>query len=192
MQILLIQLSKINLFGIYRYNEVDDITIILRKQWAGLFFKYFESAKKFELRKSELVYVNSFKLFYFRRNKGVSQAQLANKADISEAVIQKIEDAGVKKSHIELNDFEQISLAELQRIANVLQCSVGNLKAGLPDDFLSQYLLYYFKNKGTKQRKKSVENSGTLFKTKAVVFDFDGTLTKPYGNHTTWEKYGLT
>ncbi|KAA5535121.1 HAD-IB family phosphatase [Taibaiella lutea] len=172
----------------FRYNDFDDIQDTLKKQWAGLFFKYFENVKKFEQRKSEFIPVNSFKFFYFRRNKGLSQAQLAAKSEVSETKIQKVEDAGVKKNHIEIHDFESMTLDELQRVANVLQCSVGNLKAGLPDDFLSQYLLYYFKNKGTQQRRKSFENSGNLFKTKAVIFDFDGTLTQPIDNHTTWEK----
>lgn len=173
---------------IFRFNDCEDIEVTLKKQWAGLFFKYFENAKKNVLKQNEFVPINSFKLFYFRRNKGLSQAELALKAEIPETKIQKIEDAGIKKNHIEVHDFETVSFSEIQRIAGVLECSVGNIKGGLPDDFLSQYLLYYFKNKGTKQRKKTIENSGNLFKTKAVIFDFDGTLTKPLDNHTTWEK----
>ena len=173
---------------INNFNEISDIKTTLTKQWAGLFNNYLSNAIKYSERKNKTIPINSFKLFYFRRSKGFSQAQLANKAGLSIRQIQKIEDAGIKKSHIEVEDFEQVTIQEAQSISDVLQCYVGNIKAGLPDDFLSQYLLYYFKNKGTKQRRVTKNTTMSLFKSKVVLFDFDGTMTKSDDNMTTWEK----
>jgi HAD superfamily phosphoserine phosphatase-like hydrolase len=173
------------------YNEVEDIKITLKKQWAGLFNKYLQNSQKYSLRKNEPVFVNSFKLFYFRRHKGFTQAQLAYKTGISEGKIKKIEDAGIKNNHIEIHEFETLPLDELQKIADALQCSIGNIKAGLPDDFITQYLLYYYKNKGSFQKTKKGNETKSIFNTKAVIFDFDGTLTKPLDNLTTWEKIWL-
>jgi HAD superfamily phosphoserine phosphatase-like hydrolase len=176
---------------IHTYQNIADIKLKLKKQWAGLFNKYLLNAQKYSLRKNDKVYVNSFKLFYFRRFSGLSQEKLAKVVGMKANRIQTIEDAGIKKNHIEIEDFEAVTLEELQRIADALGCSVGNLKAGLPDDFLSQYLLYYFKNKGTQQRKKVKAKNPSLIKSKVVLFDFDGTLTKSTDNLTTWEHIWL-
>lgn len=176
---------------IHDFISVDDIKLKLRKQWAGLFQKYLTAAQKFKIRENDSIYVNPFKLFYFRRHLGISQRILAEKSGLHERKIQKIEDAALKKRRLDLRDFEILSFAELTKIADILQCSIGNLKGGLPDDFLSQYLLYYFKNKGTTQKSKSIEKTISLFKTKIIVFDFDGTLTKQKDNLTTWEKLWL-
>lgn len=172
---------------IHRYTSADDIETTLKKQWAGLFQTYLHNAQKYTLKRNELVPVNPFKLFYFRRHKGLSQNDLAKRTDISQGKIQKLEDAGIKKNHIEGTDFETIKLEELQKIANVLQCSVGNIRGGLPDDLFSQYQLYYYKNKGVQSKNRKGDNPSNLFKIKAVIFDFDGTLTMP-DKITTWEK----
>ncbi|MBI1183443.1 HAD-IB family phosphatase [bacterium] len=174
---------------IHTYNSTADIKTKLNKQWAGLFHKYLTTTQKFRVREKQEISVNPYKLFYFRRHQGLSQKQLANKTGISESKIKGIEDTALHKSKLEPADFKKLTFAELNRVADSLQCSIGNLKAGLPDDFLSQYLLYYLKNKGTQVRKKkNQDQSSSLFKTKAVVFDFDGTLTYPSDDLTTWEK----
>jgi hypothetical protein len=56
---------------IHTYNNILDIKVKLKKQWAGLFNKYLLNAQKYTLRKNDQVYVNSFKLFYFRRFAGI-------------------------------------------------------------------------------------------------------------------------
>ena len=176
---------------LHSYQDIREIEEKLKRQWAGLFHKYLTNAQKYILRKGEPVYINSFKLYYFRRNQNISLVNLSNCSGIKTSRIQKIEDAGKRKSHIEVEDFEQVTYDEAQRIANCLKCSIGNIKAGLPDDFLSQYLLYYFKNKGTQQRKRKKTKDISLFPAKVVVFDFDGTLTISHNNYTTWEKIWL-
>lgn len=177
---------------IFPYSNVQDIKSTLKKQWAGLFNKYLTNIKKYS---NEKIYINPFKLFYFRRSRGISRKKLGEMSGIDLTKIGKMEKAGVLKSHIEVEDFEPTTLEKAQKIAEALQCSVGNIKGGLPDDFLTQYLAYYFRNKGTKQRIKRHNRSLSLFKSKIVLFDFDGTLTKTNTNltnhYTTWEEIWL-
>jgi len=176
---------------IYQYDTSRDILKQLRKQWAGLFNKYLKNAISYANRSKEKIPINAFKLFFFRRSLGISQAKLSERASLKEYTIQRIEDAGIKKSHIEVEDFVSISHEDAQRIADSLQCTIGNIKAGLPDDFLSQYLAYYFKNKGTSQRQGKHSKQKNVFNTKVVLFDFDGTMTKREDNLTSWEKIWL-
>jgi HAD superfamily phosphoserine phosphatase-like hydrolase len=170
------------------FQDVSEVETKLRKLWAGLFQRYLSNARDFNIHNESELYINSFKLFYFRRYLGISQEKLAAATGIKTTRIQKFEDAGIKKRYINVQDFELATVEEIQSIANVLKCSVGNLRAGLPDDFLSQYLLNYFKNKGTKQRRQGKNGVLPLFKCKVVLFDFDGTLTRHTDNLTTWEK----
>ena len=172
---------------LHGFDSVDVIKKKLTKQWAGLFNKYLISAQKYSLRKGQPVYINPFKLFYFRRNLGISQESLGRKIGIKKDKIRRIENAGIKDSHVKVEDFETLNYDTALKMADILQCGIGNIKAGLPDDYLSGYLHYYFKNKGTSQRRKYYEKPKSLFKTKVVVFDFDGTLTKPDKYMTTWE-----
>lgn len=118
-------------------------------------------------------------------------SKLAIRSGISENKIRAIEDAGMKKSRVEIEDFQMLTLRDAETLSDELNCSVGNIKAGLPDDFLSQYLSYYMRNKGVQHRFKRNEKTLTLFKTRAIVFDFDGTLTKPHDGLTSWEKIWL-
>lgn len=174
---------------LHTYNKISDIKYTLKKQWAGLLNNYLNNSRKATNRKKELIYINCFKLFYFRRNRGLTQEQLAKKANIAVSKIKQLEDAGAKRGYVKVEDFELSTLDEAQRIANALQCYVGNIKADLPDDYLAQYLSYYFSTKGTRQRRKTDEDILSL--SKIVLFDFDGTLTKSDDNLTTWERIWL-
>jgi HAD superfamily phosphoserine phosphatase-like hydrolase len=176
---------------IHRFETTKEITLTLRKQWAGLFNKYLKGAIAYASRSKTKIPVNSFKLFFYRRSLGISQATLAKRANLEERRIQEIEDVGIKKRHVDIEDFSAVTYEEAQRLANGLCCTVGNIKAGLPDDFLSQYLEFYFNSKNARLR--SVKKSGQkfLFATKAILFDFDGTMTTCNDNLTTWERIWL-
>lgn len=90
----------------------------------------------------------------------------------------------------ELNsdNFLTVTFEEASKIADGLLCTIGNIKAGLPDDFLSQYMGYYHKNKGKRKYKPKKGHTTSIYPTKAVFFDFDGTLTLQNDQLTTWEK----
>ena len=105
--------------------------------------------------------------------------------------MQKIEDVGLQFNRIDTKDFKKTKLSNAQKIAEVLNCGVGNIRAELPDDYLTFYLTYYYRNKGTQNKRKSKGKGMGLFPTKAIVFDFDGTLTQPQNGETTWEKIWL-
>ena len=130
-------------------------------------------------------------MFFFRRNLGITQSDLAKRAGLKEREVQKLEDAAVKKRHINVDDFATLSHKQAQKLADGLGCHIGNIRAGLPDDFLSQYLAYYFKNKGTRSRVAPKHGQKFLDLTKVVLFDFDGTLTSHKDDITTWERIWL-
>jgi HAD superfamily phosphoserine phosphatase-like hydrolase len=74
------------------------------------------------------------------------------------------------------------------KLEDTLECR-GKLLSGKPDDFLTQYMLFYKMYRGTKNDGTQDEDQLALaFETKAVVFDFDGTLTTRTDDETTWEK----
>lgn len=173
---------------IFKFENTDEIINTLRKQWAGLFANYLKQSITDAGIRKERVLINSFKLFFYRRSANISQSDLAKKASIAQRKLQEIEDVGIKKRHIDIEDFYSLSYEEAKRVAKAISCTVGNIRAGLPDDFLSQYLAYYFKNKGTTQRRGPSARQKILFRTKMVLFDFDGTMTCRDDNMTTWEK----
>jgi HAD superfamily phosphoserine phosphatase-like hydrolase len=67
----------------------------------------------------------------------------------------------------------------------------GELSCGKDDDFSSLFIHYYYTYREQK-RSKSIPQEVTqefrLFPIKAVVFDFDGTLTNRHEDKTTWER----
>ncbi|MGL1959417.1 MAG: DUF4062 domain-containing protein [Colwellia sp.] len=176
------------------FNSMTEIKVTLEKQWNGLFYKYLEAEKKYFSEFNSKVFINPYKLFFYRRNKGVSQAQLASITGLKTSFIQRIEDVGIKKSCNKIEDFVTVELENAKKIAKALSCNTANIKAGLPDDFLSQYLMYYVRNKGRRSTNNDNEpKSLNIFTTKIVVFDFDGTMTykSDENEHTTWERIWL-
>lgn len=179
--------QKANRF-IHQFTDVSDIKRKLKRQWAGLFNKYLINAQKFALRQGKEVLVNPYRLFYTRRTIGISQQDLAEKSGVPYDKIRASEDAGLKPGPRDSSQFETLTMIQMQSIADVLQCTVSDIKGGLPYDLLSQFLNFYYKYKGPVRFSKNRNSeSRSIFKTKAVVFDFDGTLTMPNGNLTTWE-----
>jgi HAD superfamily phosphoserine phosphatase-like hydrolase len=86
-----------------------------------------------------------------------------------------------------LRDFEFISVDKVLLLEQLLKCG-GRLTAGLADDFRAD-LVDYFNQYRHVTEFATPEERFTLcgFYPKAVVFDFDGTLTKPT-DRTTWER----
>lgn len=176
---------------IHDYEEVSDIKNLLKKQWAGMLRKYVNNERKYEIRKQAARKINAYKLFFFRRNQGLSLYTLASRSGISLKILKNLEK--VNRSSIktisDVNVFSSCSYDEAQRIADSLNCGIHNILAGSPDDFLTQVMLYYKKYKGKSITKKIKDQSNFLpFKTKAVIFDFDGTLTISENDYTTWEE----
>lgn len=172
---------------IFKYNSTREIKKILRKQWSGLFYKYLENERRHSLRLKTDIRINPYKFFFLRHRQQLSQQQIARIANLKVGAIARIEDVALKARPLSADDFVNVTLDEASRIANALKCSVGNIRSGLPDEFLSQFIAYYYHNKGSTHTKVKGSKSKSIFATRAVFFDFDGTMTYHLNKLTSWE-----
>jgi phosphoserine phosphatase len=135
----------------------------------------------------ETAIVNGYKLFFYRSQRQLSVRGLARETGIDATVINNLEQ--VRKTALTgPNCFKRISRSELSRIERVLTC-VGKLEFG-NDDFIAKFVMFYMVNKPKKQ---SLDGGKTLLMdfrpdTKAVVFDFGGTLSHVASSLSTWER----
>lgn len=135
--------------------------------------------------------LNPYKLYYFRQTRKLSFTQLARHSGIDRSTLRRLENKNPGASQFTVDSFPAIDSATLTALERALDCH-GKLVGGQSDDFLSQYILFYdtykkIVNTG-KHLKRDVRQAELRFKTRAVVFDFGGTLTQPRGKYTTWEK----
>lgn len=143
---------------------------------------------KLKTQQQKRVRVNGYKLFYFRAATHLSISNLSKLARVSPQLLGRIEKPRKKSGPLELQGFRECESAVLSRIERILGCR-GKLQAGRPDDFLSQYTLFYLLHKGKQSSvSRSADQLEIPFQTKAVVFDFDGTITDNTDDWTTWEK----
>lgn len=134
-------------------------------------------------------YINGYKLFYFRVNNKFSLASLSRATGIELTLLRKLEKIKPRKGSLDPSLwFATCNQNIINRLEDALDAH-GRLEAGKTDDFLTQYMMFYDTYKSS--RSSSHRESDQLelrFQTKAVVFDFDGTLTHPGDYMTTWEK----
>jgi phosphoserine phosphatase len=140
------------------------------------------------LASSQRVGINGFKLFYFRRMRKLGIRALSKLAGVKEMEIRRIERINMRTGPLGSHCFQPCQPNVLMKVEDALDCR-GTLAAGKPDDFLTQYMLFYKMYRGTHNSGDQDEDQMELsFETKAVVFDFDGTLTARSDDETTWEK----
>jgi HAD superfamily phosphoserine phosphatase-like hydrolase len=172
----------------FMYKTVDDVTSCLKKQLDGMVSDYLASKQK-KKKALEKVPVNSYKLFYFRDKKEIKVDELSMRVGVDKKVLRKLEAVKEKENFFDLAAFPKCEVGVVDAIEEALNCR-NKLRAGSEDDFLSLYISYYKTYRNTKRKK--IERSSHLrknvFNTKAVVFDFDGTLTKNSDDKTTWER----
>jgi HAD superfamily phosphoserine phosphatase-like hydrolase len=165
---------------LYNFLTINDITNILKKQSELLFKKYLKNFQDNINSKNKEIYINPFKFFYFRQKHEFSMQELSNNTGIPKNKILSIENAGLKKSGVKsIDDFKKVKVSDAEILSKELNCGVEDIKAELPNDFLTQYLYYYMRYK---------KDNNYMFKPKAIVFDFDGTLTFSKEGYTTWEE----
>lgn len=171
---------------IVAYHSVSDITNKLKQEVALLAQR---GLKENQAEDHETdVMVNAYKMFYYRRQKRYSLTALAKKTRLKRNLISSLEK---EKSVDKLGNpdslpFRTCNKEILKKIEKALDCD-GQLSAGLDDDMLSQYVNYYHCNRGKQPSKNRSENENLeLFPKKAVVLDFDGTMTTQK-SRTTWE-----
>ncbi|KXF91306.1 DUF4062 domain-containing protein [Phaeobacter inhibens] len=169
------------------FGSLDDITTELRNQWAGI-VKRAVNAKQ-ALDSGERIRINSFKLFFYRHRRGMSQRQLERELDIPTNEIRKLERVRYHRKFDGYNDsyFPLCDRSILRGLEEILQVE-GKLAAGQHDDFTAMFMEFYGDNRGKKAGATLPRSSPLLsFETRAVVFDFDGTITFPTNGRTTWE-----
>ncbi|MDR0982039.1 MAG: HAD hydrolase-like protein [Culturomica sp.] len=136
-------------------------------------------------RKNEIATkrINSLKLYYYRKNeKKLTTFQLSQQTEISERQIIELEAFKTEQPFSKLS-FPTCTNKELRTLEKILCDGRRILEVkDNPTDFMGYYLSYYYKFK--LGRKEGFNNF------KAIVFDFDGTLTD--NQHTkarsTWQK----
>ncbi len=150
-------------------------------------------ATKKNSRSTTLFRINPYKLYYFRQTRKLSYTKLAVAASIDRTLLRRLENVNTNtsKTMLSVEMFSKVDGPTLAALEDTLDCH-GKLTGGQQDDFLSQYLLFYdtYKSIGVKST-LSAKNSlqqDLKFKTRAVVFDFGGTLSKSQAKYTTWER----
>ena len=132
--------------------------------------------------------VNPFRLLFFRRRARLTRQELAAAVGLTEKTIQKLEctrsiDAPIPRS---LRDFESVSVDKLELLERELKCA-RRLVAG-HDDFGADLIDYFNQYRHVTEFANPSERYNLFgFIPKAIIFDFDGTLTTPTDKNT-WER----
>jgi phosphoserine phosphatase len=173
---------------LFSYRQVSDIIDRLKEQLAGL-LKDTISDRRQAAKRGPSVRLNGFKLFYFRSNLKLSFTALSERTGIDRKILRELERVRFHGVQLTGNCFRSCDQAMLKTLEDALGCC-GKLAADQPDDFLTQYMMFYQSNKGKGISARQVNDQTELkFATRAVVFDFDGTLTQQADKEkTSWEK----
>ncbi len=131
-------------------------------------------------KNTQIKRINSLKLYYYRRKKELSTQQLSLLTKIPEPKIMLLESFDTNRLPYDKFSFPECSENEITKLERILHYGRNVLGVENKDsDFMGYLLAFYFKNKLSKD----------FNQIKAIVFDFDGTLTI---NHTkarsTWQR----
>lgn len=179
----IMQLDRNN--EIARYENISEIIEKIQKDVALLAHKALKNDHSDDLGAD--VMVNAFKLFYNRRQSGISLKSLSALSRVKRNHITSLENVkSISPDNPDELPFRSTRKDTLKRIEDVLKCE-GQLAAGKEDDMLSHYVNYYYANRGKQPTgQRAVGQQLEIFPKRAVVFDFDGTLTYNK-SRTTWE-----
>jgi phosphoserine phosphatase len=191
------QFEKWNLRPIFfprgQYNKIEEFLGCLAGYWqigrhhANSFTSGIRPSGNRD-RRLKIVAVNGYKLFYFRAARKLSISKLSKISRISAQLLGRLERTRKRPGTPGTQVFQRCEQPVLSRVERALGC-IGKLQAGTPDDFLTQYTLFYLLNKNKKGADfRDANQMEMAFQTKAVVFDFDGTLTDRPDDRTTWER----
>lgn len=123
--------------------------------------------------KLNVLLINGYKLFYIRNKNCCSIKELSKKTNITEKELRSLEDFNVVNNK---PTFLTIKQAKAKKIQAALNC--GN---ELFDESYTPEEKFFFGNKGR-------SSLCPPERAKAVIFDFDGTLTSKDCRFSTWQK----
>lgn len=147
--------------------------------------------KKIDKGEQDTAIVNGYKLFFYRNQSGISSRLLGRETGIDPQIINNIEQVKTTTG-AGPNCFKRLDRSSLSRIEHALGC-IGRLEFGRSDDFLAKYIMFYKVNKHSKQKQyNATQKLDFLADTKAVVFDFGGTLSRSSSQLSTWERMWLS
>lgn len=132
--------------------------------------------------------VNGYKLFYLRNERRLSIRRLALDTGIPETTIRKFEKVALNRGRI-----NRLCFAECKEwMITALEAHFDRpdyLRVGQDDDFNSLLIDYHSTYRKLRVGREPAESAAkTLFPTRAIFFDYDGTLTAREDDTTTWEK----
>ncbi len=130
--------------------------------------------------------VNGYKLYFHRTRRQMTVKRLSQLTGIDAREINNLEQVKTKVS-ASAKCFGSIQRENLARLEHALEC-IGELEFGRPDDFLATYILYYTVNRGVVKASSTTKPLDFKPQTKAVVFDFGGTLALSSSELSTWER----
>ncbi len=138
--------------------------------------------------RKDLVFINGYKLFYFRMTRKLSNSDLSRLSGVDRYQLSRIQSVANYGAAKGIRRFKQCPRGVLTRLERALECW-GQLEANKGDDFLSMYMQFYLTYKGTNASGTPRHTQLKLrFQTKVIAFDFDGTLTENLDHRTTWER----
>ena len=145
--------------------------------------------------RSNVTRINPFKLFYYRKTAGITIEALSKLTAISVRKLKRHETGtfGLRGRPQQLTSFNVIDEVSLRRIEAALNCK-GRLRGGQDDDFGTLFIHYYEAHKHQSgPLDVAIEETiqEEIVAPKAIIFDFDGTLTKAGINRTNWERLWL-
>jgi phosphoserine phosphatase/NAD-dependent SIR2 family protein deacetylase len=142
------------------------------------------------LSPTDEVIINGYKLFYYRTGRQMSIRRLSTESGVDVLKINALEQVKVTISAGPAC-FKRSTRAELYQLERTLDCP-GELEFGDPNDFLATYIMFYKVHHKKKARLGAAKQLDFSADTKAVIFDFGGTLTKSFSPTSTWERMWLS
>lgn len=170
------------------FEQLEEAALRMRKSTSRM--RRASAGSLAEAGTSDSAIINGYKLFYYRHSKGFTHVQISKLTGIEVRKLRRLEVVS-KTRKPTAKCFAKCRYEEISRIEDALE-SRGALECGNGDDFAAKYILYYDVHRsrlGTRNYQKGLPFPVT---TKAVVFDFGGTLTKPEHLQNTWERLWLS
>jgi phosphoserine phosphatase len=135
--------------------------------------------------------INPYKLFFYRKQAALTLEALAEITSISLDKLKSLEQSPYQlpSTSQSATGFAELDDASIRKINAALNCK-ANLCGGQADDFATPILKFYEAHKPQDGLKDAIPEEAVrqeVLSPKAIVFDFDGTLTKPGTDRTTWE-----
>jgi len=159
-------------------NVVDFCFHVFKTELLKDHIPHFEKTVKNYNNKLCDVTINAFYLFAARNNKSFTLARLARETNIAEIELRHFESI----KNIDAPDFHKTTYSKMNKIRKKLDIGYE-----LMDDETEEAVKFFFHNKGAKSLCPAKD-------AKAVVFDFDGTLTVKNNDvsmwHMIWEHLG--